>query len=86
MSGLLVSTQQLIQFHGSIPLLGLNIGAHKEAVEHFLSALAMQDASGASQTSDQLWHTLRRALIQMVSASSARRDPVVDVKKRIVVI
>ncbi|KAL4073917.1 TPR-like protein [Scleroderma citrinum] len=43
----------------------LNIGAYKEATEHFLSALAMQDASGTSQTSDQLWHTLRRALLQM---------------------
>ncbi|KAG6335580.1 hypothetical protein ID866_3520 [Astraeus odoratus] len=43
----------------------LNIGAHKEAAEHFLGALAMQEASGSSQTSDQLWQTLRRALVQM---------------------
>ncbi|KIJ18718.1 hypothetical protein PAXINDRAFT_167276 [Paxillus involutus ATCC 200175] len=43
----------------------LNIGAHKEAVEHFLSALAMQETTGGGQTSDQLWFTLRRAFIQM---------------------
>lgn len=62
--------------------LGLNIGALKEATEHFLSALAMQDASGAGQTSDQLWHTLRRALVQMVSASNrARRTLGINLKK-----
>ncbi|KAH7888702.1 hypothetical protein F5I97DRAFT_737851 [Phlebopus sp. FC_14] len=43
----------------------LNIGAHKEAAEHFLGALAMQEAAGGGQTSDQLWFTLRRALISM---------------------
>ncbi|KAI6134521.1 TPR-like protein [Pisolithus croceorrhizus] len=43
----------------------MNIGAPKEAVEHFLSALALQDKSGVNQTSDQLWHTLRRALVQL---------------------
>lgn len=44
---------------------GLNIGAHKEAAEHFLSALAMQETTNG-QTSDQLWFTLRRAFIAMV--------------------
>ncbi|KAH7924256.1 TPR-like protein [Leucogyrophana mollusca] len=43
----------------------LNIGAHKEAAEHFLSALGMQEATGNGQTSDQLWFTLRRAFISM---------------------
>lgn len=46
---------------------GLNIGAHKEAAEHFLSALELQESTGDRQTSDQLWFTLRRAFIQMVS-------------------
>ncbi|KAF8554193.1 TPR-like protein [Imleria badia] len=43
----------------------LNIGAHKEAVEHFLSALDLQESTGDRQTSNQLWFTLRRAFIQM---------------------
>ncbi|KAH9951527.1 peroxisome targeting signal receptor [Amylocystis lapponica] len=42
----------------------LNIGAHKEAAEHFLSALAMQDSSGGAK-SDQLWSTLQRAFMLM---------------------
>ncbi|OBZ70761.1 Dihydroxy-acid dehydratase [Grifola frondosa] len=42
----------------------LNIGAHKEAAEHFLSALAMQESSGGEK-SDQLWITLRRAFLAM---------------------
>ena len=46
---------------------GLNIGAHKEAAEHFLSALELQESTGDRQTSDQLWFTLRRAFLQMVS-------------------
>lgn len=46
--------------------LGLNIGADKEAAEHFLSALALQDSSTNGDTSDQLWFTLRRALLSMV--------------------
>jgi peroxin-5 len=46
---------------------GLNIGAHKEAAEHFLSALELQESTGGRQTSDQLWFTLRRAFLQMVS-------------------
>ena len=45
---------------------GLNIGAHQEAIEHFLSALAMQESSGGGK-SEQLWTTLRRAFQQMVS-------------------
>ncbi|EGO00115.1 hypothetical protein SERLA73DRAFT_180560 [Serpula lacrymans var. lacrymans S7.3] len=43
----------------------LNIGAHQEAAEHFLSALAMQEATGGGQTSDQLWFTLRRTFLSM---------------------
>ncbi|KAL5507178.1 PEX5 [Sanghuangporus vaninii] len=42
----------------------LNIGADKEAAEHFLSALTMQE-SASGDKSEQLWFTLRRALIQM---------------------
>ncbi|OSC97435.1 peroxisome targeting signal receptor [Trametes coccinea BRFM310] len=42
----------------------LNIGAHKEAIEHFLSALAMQESSGGAK-SEQLWTTLRRAFQAM---------------------
>ena len=47
-------------------ILGLNIGAHKEAIEHFLSALALQESSGGEK-SEQLWTTLRRAFQAMVS-------------------
>nr|GAT44631.1 predicted protein [Mycena chlorophos] len=42
----------------------LNIGAHKEAAEHFLSGLKMQEAAGQT-TSGQLWQTLRRAFLHM---------------------
>jgi peroxin-5 len=44
---------------------GLNIGADKEAAEHFLSALNLQEST-SGDTSDQLWFTLRRALQSMV--------------------
>ncbi len=50
-----------------IKTIGLNIGAHKEAIEHFLSALALQESSGGEK-SEQLWTTLRRAFQTMVSA------------------
>ncbi|KAJ7045695.1 hypothetical protein C8F04DRAFT_1065827 [Mycena alexandri] len=43
----------------------LNIGAYKEAAEHFLGALSMQETSGGGETSDQLWFTLRRAFLTM---------------------
>ncbi|KAG5647025.1 hypothetical protein DXG03_001395 [Asterophora parasitica] len=42
----------------------LNIGAHKEAAEHFLSALNLQEST-SGDTSDQVWYTLRRALLAM---------------------
>ncbi|KAG7098807.1 hypothetical protein E1B28_000712 [Marasmius oreades] len=42
----------------------LNIGAHKEAAEHFLSALALQQAT-SGDTSEQVWFTLRRTLLAM---------------------
>ncbi|GJJ06241.1 hypothetical protein Clacol_000432 [Clathrus columnatus] len=42
----------------------LNIGAYKEAAEHFLTALSMQE-SAASEKSEQLWHTLRKCLLSM---------------------
>ncbi|KAG6920268.1 hypothetical protein DXG01_005037 [Tephrocybe rancida] len=42
----------------------LNIGAHKEAAEHFLSALNLQEST-SGDTSNQLWYTLRRSLIAM---------------------
>ncbi len=44
--------------------LGLNIGAHKEAAEHLLSALSMQESTG--EKSKQLLQTLRRAFLAMV--------------------
>ncbi|KZT29021.1 TPR-like protein [Neolentinus lepideus HHB14362 ss-1] len=59
----------------------LNIGAHKEAVEHFLSALAMQDSTGAEK-SEQLWFTLRRAFVAMGRpdlAEQAKAHPKVEV-------
>lgn len=52
--------------------IGLNIGAHKEAAEHFLSALTLQDDS-AGESSGPLWFTLRRAFISMVCASFVGR-------------
>jgi peroxin-5 len=48
---------------------GLNLGAHREAAEHFLSALAMQEATGGP-SSIQVWTTLRRALVAMVGPPS----------------
>ncbi|KAF9050007.1 peroxisome targeting signal receptor [Panaeolus papilionaceus] len=42
----------------------LNIGADKEAAEHFLSALSLQESTNGD-TSDQLWYTLRRTLLSM---------------------
>lgn len=47
-------------------LSGLNIGADKEAAEHFLSALSLQEST-SGDTSDQLWFTLRRAFLSMVN-------------------
>jgi len=42
----------------------LNIGAHKEAAEHFMTALALQDSTDGEK-SEQLWFTLRRTLHAM---------------------
>jgi len=42
----------------------LNIGAYKEAAEHFLSGLAMQESSGGGK-SEQLWQTLRKCFVAM---------------------
>ena len=47
-------------------MIGLNIGLYKEASEHFLSALALQDTSDEGEKSEQLWFTLRRTLVAMV--------------------
>ena len=47
-------------------ILGLNINADKEAAEHFLTALSLQETASGDK-SDQLWFTLRRALLAMVS-------------------
>jgi peroxin-5 len=51
----------------------LNLGAMKEAAEHFLTGLALQGPDGPSgggelKRSAQLWATLRRTLIAMVSS------------------
>ena len=51
---------------------GLNIGAHQEAIEHFLGALALQESSGGGK-SEQLWTTLRRAFQAMVSVAHVPR-------------
>jgi len=46
---------------------GLNIGADKEAAEHFLSALSLQESAGiTNDSSDTLWSTLRKAFYGMV--------------------
>ncbi|EJD03103.1 TPR-like protein [Fomitiporia mediterranea MF3/22] len=50
----------------------LNIGADKEAAEHFLSALSMQE-SPSGDKSEQLWFTLRRALLSMGREDLASR-------------
>ena len=47
----------------------MNIGANQEAIEHFLSALALQESSGGGK-SEQLWTTLRRAFQTMVRCSA----------------
>ncbi|KAF8973077.1 hypothetical protein BDZ97DRAFT_1900894 [Flammula alnicola] len=52
----------------------LNIGADKEAAEHFLSALSLQETT-SGDTSDQLWFTLRRAL------QSMKRNDLADLAK-----
>ncbi|KAF9478825.1 TPR-like protein [Pholiota conissans] len=52
----------------------LNIGADKEAAEHFLSALSLQEST-SGDTSDQLWFTLRRAL------QSMKRNDLADLAK-----
>lgn len=52
----------------------LNIGAHKEAAEHFLSALTLQEST-SEDTSEALWSTLRRVL------SSMDRPDLVDIAK-----
>ena len=46
--------------------LGLNIGAHKEAAEHIISALSLRSASCGG--GEYLWSILRRVMLTMVSA------------------
>jgi peroxin-5 len=51
----------------------LNLGAMKEAAEHFLTGLALQgkdspESGGEAKRSEQMWATLRRTLIAMVSS------------------
>ncbi|KAF8588639.1 TPR-like protein [Ramaria rubella] len=52
----------------------LNIGAYKEAAEHFLSALSMQESAGGDK-SEQLWQTLRKCFVSM------DRDDLADAAK-----
>ena len=47
-------------------LIGLNLGAHQQAAEHFLSTLVMQDSDGRGTKSDQVWLTLRKTFAAMV--------------------
>ncbi|KAG8809861.1 Peroxisomal membrane signal receptor PTS1 [Serendipita sp. 399] len=51
----------------------LNLGAYKEAAEHFLHGLALQgdEANKETRRSEQLWATLRRTLIAMDRADLA---------------
>ena len=66
MSALLVSCR-FGRVQSILIIVGLNINADKEAAEHFLSALSLQESSGiTSETSDSLWSTLRKALHGMV--------------------
>jgi peroxin-5 len=52
-------------------VLGLNIGLHREAAEHFLSALALQESTG--DRSEQLFTTLRRTFGMMVRRERGAR-------------
>jgi peroxin-5 len=45
---------------------GLNLGAHQQAAEHFLSTLVMQDSTGKGTKSEQVWLTLRKTFSAMV--------------------
>ena len=56
---------------------GMNIGAYKEAAEHLLGALSMQEAT--EEKSKQLWQTLRRALNAMVCLSPSNKRRRIDV-------
>jgi len=43
----------------------LNIGAHKEAAEHFLSALTLRGTDSQDKNADQIWQTLSRTFTTM---------------------
>jgi peroxin-5 len=49
----------------------LNVGAHREAAEHLLDALASQGSEG--ERSEQCWTTLARVFRMMVRAPGVRR-------------
>ncbi|KZO92589.1 TPR-like protein [Calocera viscosa TUFC12733] len=61
----------------------LNMGAHKEAVEHFLSAIGMHDGSGSRapskaiprgvKSNEDIWKTLRRTFLAMDRHDLAER-------------
>ncbi|KIP05602.1 hypothetical protein PHLGIDRAFT_108068 [Phlebiopsis gigantea 11061_1 CR5-6] len=59
----------------------LNLGAHKEAAEHFLSTLVMQDSTGKGSKSDAVWLTLRKTFTAMGRSDLAQEaKPGADVE------
>ncbi|KAF9506187.1 hypothetical protein BS47DRAFT_1385656 [Hydnum rufescens UP504] len=52
----------------------LNIGAYKEAAEHFLSALTLRGTDSQDKNADQIWQTLSRTFTTMALDLQSRPD------------